>query len=98
MSNTLIKGMRISSVYLSDMHLKYIKMLCTTDPRTYPSKSECVRSAVNDWLIKQVELRNAIAKELNEFNKNNHDRVRVPIIPNPDIEYKEYKIVKRLEF
>ena len=71
----------------------------------YPSRSELIRCAVREFLIKELRL----AKNMPDYNKSDVDDydkekfVRVPIVDSdnknaPVQEFKTYKIVKRLDF
>ena len=71
----------------------------------YPSRSELIRCAVRDFLIKELKLANNMAKynevEIEDFDDENF--VRVPIEgvnenSEPVREFKTYKILKRLEY
>ena len=71
----------------------------------FPSRSELIRVAVRDFLIKELKM----AKNMARYNKTeikkedeDEDFVRVPIDSineksEPVREYKSYKIIKRLE-
>ena len=71
----------------------------------YPSRSELIRCAVRDFLLKELKAANNMAK-FNESNIEDFDEehfVRVPIEKldensEPVREFKTYKIVKRLEY
>jgi len=71
----------------------------------YPSRSELIRVAVRDFLIRELKMANNLAKykeaEIEEFDDENY--VRVPIKrlnekDEPVREFKTYKIIKRLEY
>jgi Arc/MetJ-type ribon-helix-helix transcriptional regulator len=71
----------------------------------YPSRSELIRCAVRDFLLKELKA----ANQINKYNANEIDNfddehfVRVPFEKlndksEPVREFKTYKIVKRLEY
>lgn len=71
----------------------------------YPSRSELIRCAVREFLIKELKRANEMIKykdvEVEELDEKNY--VRVPTEEkdeNGDLirEFKTYKIVKRLEY
>ena len=71
----------------------------------YPSRSELIRVAVREFLLKELALANRMAKykesEIKDFDEKNY--VRVPIETTdendePVREFKTYKIVRRLEY
>jgi len=75
------------------------------DNGLYPSRSELIRCAVREFLLKELKL----AKNLPDYHDSdmdNYDKdkyVRVPIADSnnkkiPAQEFKTYKIIKRLEF
>jgi len=70
----------------------------------YPSRSELIRCAVRDFLLKELKMASNMAKynetEIDDFDDENF--VRVPIESKneksePVREFKTYKIIKRLE-
>ncbi|MHA2129011.1 MAG: ribbon-helix-helix domain-containing protein, partial [Promethearchaeota archaeon] len=75
------------------------------DGGLYPSRSELIRCAVRDFLIKELKSANELIKykEVNVEELDNKNFVRVPIEKmddsgDPVREFKTYKIVKRLEY
>jgi len=70
----------------------------------YPSRSELIRCAVRDFLLKELKMANNMIKykeaEIDDFDENNF--VRVPITSinersEPVREFKTYKIIKNLD-
>lgn len=70
----------------------------------YPSRSELIRVAVRDFLIRELKLADNMAKfkkEEEEFDEENYVRVPVERLNEknePVREFKTYKIIKRLEY
>ncbi len=74
----------------------------------YPSRSELIRVAVREFLLKELKMAKNMAKynqpeEEEEEDINEENFVRVPIETvnedsEPIREFKSYKIIKRLEF
>ncbi|MFW9971086.1 MAG: ribbon-helix-helix domain-containing protein [Candidatus Odinarchaeota archaeon] len=96
--------MKIVTVNIPESYLDSIEKL-VGEEGLYPSRSELIRVAVRDFLIKELELANHKAmdkeKEIEEFDEENY--VRVPIErlnekDEPIREFKTYKIIKRLEY
>ena len=70
----------------------------------YPSRSELIRCAVREFLLKELKMAKHLSKTENtdeneEFDDENF--VRVPVEDSdgkePVMEFKTYKIIKRLE-
>jgi len=96
--------MKIVTVNIQESYLDAIAKL-VGEGGLYPSRSELIRVAVREFLIKELQL----AKNLLGINKSDVDEydkekfVRVPITDSnnrnaPSQEFKVYKIIKRLEF
>ena len=96
--------MKIVTINCPESYLQAIEKL-VGENGLYPSRSELIRVAVREFLIKELRL----AKNLPNFNESdvdNYDKekfVRVPIVNDnnkkaPIQEFKTYKIIKRLEF
>ena len=75
------------------------------DDGLYPSRSELIRVAVRDFLIKELKRANEIIKykevEVEELDEKNFVRVPTEKLDEnnePIREFKTYKIVKRLEY
>jgi len=71
----------------------------------YPSRSELIRVAVRDFLIKELKKANEMIKyteiEVEEFDDKNFVKVPVNKVNEknePIREFKTYKILKRLEY
>ena len=71
----------------------------------YPSRSELIRCAVRDFLLKELKMANNMAKyneaEIDDFDEENFVRVPIENINErnePVREFKTYKIIKRLEY
>ena len=96
--------MKIVTVNVPESYIDAISKLIGRNG-LYPSRSELIRCAVRDFLIKELKLANNLAKysevEIEDFDDENF--VRVPIEgvnenSEPVREFKTYKILKRLEF
>jgi Arc/MetJ-type ribon-helix-helix transcriptional regulator len=96
--------MKIVTVNVPESYIDAINKLIGQEG-LYPSRSELIRCAVRDFLIKELKLANNIAKyqevEIEDFDEENF--VRVPIEgvnenSEPVREFKTYKILKRLEY
>jgi Arc/MetJ-type ribon-helix-helix transcriptional regulator len=98
--------MKIVTVNVPESYLDAIDKLTGNDG-LYPSRSELIRCAVRDFLIKELQM----AKKLIQSNKNSDieeelldsEYVRIPVkSTNENNEsvnsFKTYKIVKRLEY
>jgi len=95
--------MKIVTVNIPESYLESIERLIGEDG-LYPSRSELIRCAVRDFLIKELTRANEMIKyketDITEFDDKNY--VRVPIEKKdennePIREFKTYKIIKRLE-
>ncbi len=96
--------MKIVTVNVPESYIDAINKLIGRDG-LYPSRSELIRCAVREFLIKELKLANNMAKyneiEIEDFDDENF--VRVPIEgvnenSEPVREFKTYKILKRLEY
>jgi antitoxin ParD1/3/4 len=96
--------MKIVTVNVPESYVDAINKLIGQEG-LYPSRSELIRCAVRDFLIKELKLANNMAKynevETEDFDDENF--VRVPIEglnenSEPVREFKTYKILKRLEY
>jgi Arc/MetJ-type ribon-helix-helix transcriptional regulator len=69
----------------------------------YPSRSELIRCAVREFLLKELRVSKKILGQNNEEDEDFDDEnyVRVPVEDSngkePVTEFKTYKIIKRLE-
>ena len=95
--------MKIVTVNVPESYIDAINKLIGQDG-LYPSRSELIRCAVRNFLIKELKLSSNMAKynevEIEDFDDENF--VRVPIEgvnenSEPVREFKTYKILKRLE-
>ena len=100
--------MKIVTVNVPEVYIEAIKKLIG-DGGLYPSRSELIRCAVREFLLRELQL----AKNMTKYNEPTHDDlknlefddknfVRIPIEKRDDNnepyrEFKTYKIVKRLE-
>ncbi|MFW9865342.1 MAG: CopG family ribbon-helix-helix protein [Promethearchaeota archaeon] len=96
--------MKIVTVNIPESYLENIERLIGENG-LYPSRSELIRCAVRDFLIKELRRANEMIKykEVEVEKIDNKDYVRVPIEKmdennEPVREFKTYKIVKRLEY
>ena len=96
--------MKIVTVNIPESYLDSIEKLVGGNG-LYPSRSELIRVAVRDFLLRELKMANNMAKyneaEIEEFDDENY--VRVPIQrlnekDEPVREFKTYKIIKRLEY
>lgn len=96
--------MKIVTVNVPESYIDAINRLIGENG-LYPSRSELIRCAVREFLIKELQL----AKNMPDYNKSDVDDydkekfVRVPIVDSDNKnshvqEFKTYKIIKRLEF
>ena len=96
--------MKIVTVNVPESYIDAIKRL-VGENGLYPSRSELIRCAVREFLIKELRL----AKNMTDYNKSDVDDydkekfVRVPIVDSDNKkahvqEFKTYKNIKRLEF
>ena len=95
--------MKIVTVNVPESYIDAINKLIGQEG-LYPSRSELIRCAVRDFLIKELKHASNMAKyneiEIEDFDDQNF--VRVPIEgvnenSEPVREFKTYKILKRLE-
>ena len=96
--------MKIVTVNIPESYLDSIKRLIGEDG-LYPSRSELIRCAVRDFLIKELKRANEMIryKEVKVEELDDKNYVRVPIEKmdennEPVREFKTYKIIKRLEY
>ncbi|MFW9822457.1 MAG: CopG family ribbon-helix-helix protein [Promethearchaeota archaeon] len=96
--------MKIVTVNIPESYLESIERLIGENG-LYPSRSELIRCAVREFLIKELRRANEMIKykevEIEKLDDKNF--VRVPIEKmdennEPVREFKTYKIVKRLEY
>lgn len=105
--NCNFKGekMKIVTVNVPESYIDAIKKLVGEDG-LYPSRSELIRCAVREFLLKELRMANNMAKykeesKIDDFDNGNFVRVPVERLnenSEPVREFKTYKIVKRLEY
>jgi Arc/MetJ-type ribon-helix-helix transcriptional regulator len=96
--------MKIVTVNVPESYIDAINKLIGENG-LYPSRSELIRCAVRDFLLKEPKAANNIVRfnnnDLNDFDEENFVRVpseRLDENSEPVTEFKTWKIVKRLEF
>ena len=96
--------LKIVTVNVPESYLESIKRLIGENG-LYPSRSELIRVAVREFLIKELRRANEMIKykEVEVEKLDDKNFVRVPIEKmdennEPVREFKTYKIVKRLEY
>ena len=96
--------MKIVTVNVPESYLGSIEKL-VGEHGLYPSRSELIRVAVREFLLKELQMANHMAKykETKVDNFDDEHFVRVPMKrlnekDEPVREFKTYKIVKRLEY
>ena len=96
--------MKIVTVNIPEPYLESIKKLIG-EGGLYPSRSELIRCAVREFLIKELKNANEIIKynevEVEEIDDKNFVRVPVEKLDansEPVRSFKTYKILKRLEY
>ncbi|TFF95476.1 MAG: ribbon-helix-helix protein, CopG family [Promethearchaeota archaeon] len=101
--------MKIVTVNVPESYIDAIEKL-TGDGGLYPSRSELIRCAVREFLLKELRLAKSMAKfkekpsmeELKEIKMDEENFVRIPVDKRdennePIRSFKTYKIVRRLE-
>ena len=96
--------MKIVTVNVPEAYLESITRLIGENG-LYPSRSELIRCAVREFLIKELKIANEMIryKEVKVEELDDKNFVRVPIERldennEPVREFKTYKIIKRLEY
>ena len=96
--------MKIVTINVPESYLDAIKKLIGKGG-LYPSRSELVRVATREFLLKELKLANSMTKykevEIEEFDDENFVRVPTESVnekSEPIREFKQYKILKRLEY
>jgi Arc/MetJ-type ribon-helix-helix transcriptional regulator len=92
--------MKIVTVNIPESYIDAIEKLIGENG-LYPSRSELIRCATRDFLkqeLKQIS-KEEVLEEIQKRNKQNTDTVNVPVAERKDgaVEFKTYKIIKRLE-
>jgi len=92
------------TVNIPESYLESVKRL-VGEGGLYPSRSELIRVAVRDFLIKELKRANEMIKykdvEVEELDEKNFVRVpteKIDVNGDPIREFKTYKIIKRLEY
>jgi Arc/MetJ-type ribon-helix-helix transcriptional regulator len=95
--------MKIVTVNVPESYIGAINKLIGQNG-LYPSRSELIRCAVRDFLLKELKMANNMAKyneaEIDDFDDKNFVRIPIESInekSEPVREFKTYKIIKRLE-
>jgi len=95
--------MKIVTVNVPESYIEAIKKLIGREG-LYPSRSELIRCAVREFLIKELKLANTMAKynevKIDDFDDENFVRVPIETVnekSEPVREFRTYKILKRLE-
>jgi len=96
--------MKIVTVNVPESYLEAIKKL-VGEEGLYPSRSELIRCAVRDFLLKELTLARNMSKRISLEPEETLDEskfVRIPIDSKdendePIRDFKTYKIVRRLE-
>ncbi len=96
--------MKIVTVNVPESYIEAIKKL-VGENGLYPSRSELIRCAVRDFLLKELTLARTMSKRISSEPENSVDEskfVRIPIESKdendePVRDFKTYKIVRRLE-
>jgi len=96
--------MKIVTVNIPESYIDSIQKL-VGENGLYPSRSELIRVAVRDFLLRELKLADNMAKyketEIEEFDDENFVRVPVERLNEKDEpvrEFKTYKIIKKLEY
>ncbi len=96
--------MKIVTVNVPESYIDAIEKL-VGENGLYPSRSELIRCAVREFLLKELEMAKNIHKyknksDIEEFDDNNY--IKIPVDntdkDEPVREFKTYKIIKRLEY
>jgi Arc/MetJ-type ribon-helix-helix transcriptional regulator len=95
---------KIVTVNIPETYLDSIEKL-VGENGLYPSRSELIRVAVRDFLLRELKVADNIARykesEIEDFDNENFVRVPVERLDENDEpvrEFKTYKIIKRLEY
>ena len=96
--------MKIVTVNIPESYLESIKKL-VGDDGLYPSRSELIRVAVREFLIRELKMANNMAKykeeKVEEIDDENYVRVPVERLNEKDEpirEFKTYKVIRRLSY
>ncbi|MBY9006854.1 MAG: ribbon-helix-helix protein, CopG family [Candidatus Lokiarchaeota archaeon] len=96
--------MKIVTVNVPESYIEAIRKL-VGENGLYPSRSELIRCAVREFLLKELEMAKNIHKfqnesDIDEFDKKNYIKIPVNKVNKnePVREFKTYKIIKRLDY
>ncbi len=100
--------MKIVTVNIPEAYLPVIERLTDPDEGLYPSRSELIRFAVRDYLIRELKMADNMAKyeEVDPEPEVELDPTKFVQVPTtrldendePVREFKTYKIIRRLEY
>jgi Arc/MetJ-type ribon-helix-helix transcriptional regulator len=95
--------MKIVTVNVPESYIEAIEKLIGENG-LYPSRSELIRCAVREFLLKELQMASRLKRSNNPNRSEDFDEenfVRVPVEDKegkePVTEFKTYKIIKRLE-
>ncbi|HEC92893.1 MAG TPA: ribbon-helix-helix protein, CopG family [Candidatus Atribacteria bacterium] len=96
--------MKIVTVNVPDSYVDAMEKLVGEDG-LYPSRSELIRCAVREFLIKELELAKKLIpkqpeikeQKENEKEKEKDNIIRVPININGEMKLKEYRVIRKLD-
>ncbi len=96
---------KVVTINVPEAYLESIKKLVGKDG-LYPSRSELIRCAVKEFLIKELKNANEMIKYKEEEEVEELDESKVVKVPyekadengDPIREFKTYRIIKRLEY
>ncbi len=98
-----MKRLKIVTVNVPESYIGAINKIIGRDG-LYPSRSELIRCAVRDFLLKELKMANNMAKyqeaEIDDFDDENFVRVPIESInekSEPVREFKTYKIISKLD-
>ena len=85
-------NMQIVTVNVPESYLEMIRILLNLEDGIFPSRSELIRVAVRNRLVIDMKMMENIVEE------EPYDEVNLVRVPLANNEFKEYKIVRRLEY
>lgn len=94
-------NLKIVTVNVPESYIEAIEKL-VGENGLYPSRSELIRCAVREFLIKELKMAKNIGKikgesDIEDFDKKNYIKIPVDKVEGEPVrEYKTYKIIKRL--
>lgn len=98
--------MKIVTVNVPESYIDAIEKLIGDDG-LYPSRSELIRCAVREFLLKEIQLAKKMAlhnekipDNLADFDLDDPNYVRIPMENEnnePQLEFKTFKVLRRLE-